>query len=40
MNDPSDNNAEQTGAGHRILYVLSASLALAVIGMIAVALTA
>ncbi len=40
MNNSSANKAEQTDPGHRILYVLVASLALVVIGMIAVALTA
>ena len=40
MNNTGANMAEQADAGHRVLYVLASSLALAVIGMIAVALTA
>jgi hypothetical protein len=40
MNNTGANMAEQADAGHRVLYVLAASLALVVIGMIAVALTA
>ena len=40
MNTPDANKAEPAELGHRVLYVLSASLALAVIAMIAVALTA
>ena len=40
MNNPGANKAEPTEPGRRVLYVLSASLALAVIAMIAVALTA
>jgi hypothetical protein len=39
MNTTSANKVEQTDPGHRILYVLAVSLALAVMGMIAVALT-
>jgi hypothetical protein len=34
------NKAEQPDLGHRVLYVLATSLALVVIGMITVALTA
>jgi hypothetical protein len=34
------SRAEQPDLGHRVLFVLATSLALAVIGMIAVALTA
>jgi hypothetical protein len=34
------DHGEQEELGHRVLYVLAASLALAVIAMIAVALTA
>ena len=40
MNKSEANTAEQTEQGHRFLHVLVASLALAVIAMIAVALTA
>ena len=40
MNNSEADTAEQTEQGHRVLYVLVASLALAVIAMIAVALTA
>ncbi len=40
MNTPGGNKAEQAERGTRVLYVLSVSLALAVIAMIAVALTA
>jgi hypothetical protein len=40
MNTPGANKAEPAERGTRVLYVLSASLALAVIAMIAVALTA
>ena len=40
MNTPGANKAEQAERGPRVLYVLSASLALAAIAMIAVALTA
>lgn len=40
MNDSGANTAEQGEPGHRVLYVLAASLTLVVIGMIAVALTA
>jgi hypothetical protein len=39
MNNPGAHNGEQEELGHRVLYVLAASLALAVIAMIAVALT-
>jgi hypothetical protein len=40
MNNSGANTVEQGEPGHRVLYVLAASLALVVIGMIAVALTA
>ncbi len=40
MNNSEASTAEQTERGHRVLYVLVASLALTAIGMIAVALTA
>jgi hypothetical protein len=40
MNNLGASIAEQTDPGHRVLYVLAASLALTAIGMIAVALTA
>jgi hypothetical protein len=40
MNTSGANTAEQAERGHRVLYVLSTSLALTVIAMIAVALTA
>ena len=38
MNTSGANTSEQAERGHRVLYVLSASLALAVIAMIAVAI--
>ena len=40
MNNLEISMAERAEPGHRVLYVLVASLALAVISMIAVALTA
>jgi hypothetical protein len=38
MRDTGANKVDQTDDGHRALYVLGASLALAVMGMMAVAL--
>jgi hypothetical protein len=40
MQDSNSNMADHAEPGHRVLYVLAASLALVAIGMIAVALTA
>jgi hypothetical protein len=40
MSNQRAYDGEQEELGHRVLYVLAASLALAVIAMIAVALTA
>jgi hypothetical protein len=40
MDNLRAHEARDSDRGHRVLYVLTASLALAVIGMIAVAVTA